>query len=789
MRFNLNNLVGTLMKDVTTTKGATLVSVEDFHKNIVKGEYLTIVSKILAAKADGTMKKVVVKGNEQMVSLAEHLKKQLPYYVPQADVRKRRLWEHATDFTGLAPIDCDHLTKEQVDSLMAWGKEQPWIVEGHRSCRGEGVHLIVAMGVVKCDTKEEYTSEYKRRYAIISRYIEQQTGIEVDWQCTDVLRGIFVSYDPEAFLRPVSEVKCFDYPEEALPGDTPEEVRKHSWHGQEAQVSTSGGTSETAKSTKKDDIVMGGPPCQPVNKHLLSSFLSYHIYKPSVRHSWWIKLGQRLRYNGIERDTLPLYREAMRGLLLYNNLIQGDDPLLRSATEVDEAMAWGYDHSDKPEKDNGTKRKRGRPKKEKGEKDDKKVVVMEQIHETLDSMARFRFNVITEQVEVLQFDGNGEWEELNDTLFWTFYDRLKRSGIRTNQSDVNAAIYSKDYTPQYSPHREYLDSCPVWDESQPNYIRQIFEHLIFESEKEKAYALPLLEKWFVCEVALWLGKVDDNQVMPVLKGEQNVGKSHFYRHLLPPELRKYYKEIQPGDKLDKDQKIAMSHYLLIGFEEFTLTEKNSSNQIKAFISAAASNERAAYGRFAQTRKRRASLIASCNDDMFITDKNGSRRYLTITIVGTKKIGYNTMPYREAYGQALWTINHSEPDEYRPTKKEADIITKHNEKYMQRSICEVMIERLYRKPKDYEQGKMVGTGDIIEKLILHRVPNATPAVVGKTMKELGFYTKHTNKGTRYYVKEMDEPIIEQEATDLGAEQFRLITEENDRRRSEGEDIPF
>ena len=107
-----------------------------------------------------------------------------------------------------------------------------------------------------------------------------------------------------------------------------------------------------------------------------------------------------MRYKDIERDTLPLYREAMRGLLLHNNLIQGDDPLLRSATEVDEAMAWGYDHSDKPEKDNDTKRKRGRPKKEKGEKDDKKVVVMEQIHETLDSMVELRHNTITEQVEV-----------------------------------------------------------------------------------------------------------------------------------------------------------------------------------------------------------------------------------------------------------------------------------------------------------------------------------------------------------------------------------------------------
>ena len=222
MTCNLNNLVGTLMKDVTTTKGATLVSVEDFHKDIVEGKYLAVISKILNAKATGATTTIVVKGNELTVSLDEQLKKQLPFYVPQADVRKRRMWEHARDFTGLAPIDCDHLTKEQVDSLMDWAKEQPWIVEGHRSSRGEGVHLIVAMGVVKCDTKEEYTSEYKRRYAIISRYIEQQTGIEVDWQCTDALRGIFVSYDPEAFLRPVSEVKCFDYPEETLPGDTPD---------------------------------------------------------------------------------------------------------------------------------------------------------------------------------------------------------------------------------------------------------------------------------------------------------------------------------------------------------------------------------------------------------------------------------------------------------------------------------------------------------------------------------------------------------------------------------------
>lgn len=789
MSFKLNNLVGTLMKDVTTTKGATLESVEDFHKDIVEGKYLAVISKILNAKATGATTTIVVKGNELTVSLDEQLKKQLPFYVPQADVRKRRMWEHARDFTGLAPIDCDHLTKEQVDSLMAWGKEQPWIVEGHRSSRGEGVHLIVAMGVVKCDTKEEYTSEYKRRYAIISRYIEQQTGIEVDWQCTDALRGIFVSYDPEAFLRPMSEVKCFDYPEEALPGDTPEEVRKHSWHGQEAQVSTSGGTSETTKSTKKDGIVMGGPPCQTVNKHLLNSFLSYHIYKPSVRHSWWIKLGQRLRYKGIERDTLPLYREAMRGLLLYNNLIQGDDPLLRSATEVDEAMAWGYDHSNEPEKDNDTKRKRGRPKKEKGEKGDKKVVVMEQIHETLDSMVELRHNTITEQVEVKCKQDKKEWREMTDTIFNTLYDRVKVAGIKTNTTDVRAAIESLDHAPEYNPVTVYLDSCPQWDPSQPDYITQLFQHLIFSDRSEEAYAMPMLKKWFVSMVAMWMEQIETNQMMPILKGEQNVGKSHFYRHLLPPELRNYYKEVQPGDNLDKDQRIALSRFLLIAFEEFSFSERNSSNQIKAFVSSIASAERAAYGHFHKVRHRRASLIASTNEDVFIRDRNGSRRYLVFTIKATEHIDNDTLPYKGAYAQARWMVENLDTQEYTPTRTEANEITERNEKYVEKSNVEIMLSNYYRAPESNEIGESVTMSEILNTLTINRVPGLNQSTLGNALKRMGIKKKRYASGQRYYVYKVKQDQLDEEAKRIGQEEYNKGIEEAQKRREAGEDVPF
>lgn len=771
MTLNVNKAaVGTLLKDVTTTKGATLESVEDFHKDIVGDKYAAIINGILNAKTTAAMKKIVDKGKEVTVPLAEHLKKLLPLYVPQADVRKRRMWEHATAFTGLAPIDCDHLTREQIDALMAWSERQPWIVEGHRSCSGKGVHLIVAMGVVESDSKDEYAREYKRRYAIISSHIEQQTGIAVDGQCKDVLRGIFVSHDPKAFLRPMSEVACFDYPEKALPGDTPEEVRKHTWHAQEAQVSGSGGIGETASEAKKSDTVTGGPACQAITKRMLSAFLRYHIYKPSARHSWWISLGQYLKYKKVRRDDLPLCRESARGLLMYNNLIQSDDPLLRSANEVDEAMAWGYDHSDETEKDNSTpKRKRGRPRKSDAEKGEKKMVTMEQIHQTLDSMAEFRRNIISEQVEMKWKKGKGTWREMNDPIFDTLYVRVKMAGIKTNTTDVRAAIESLDYAPEYDPVTDYLDNCPAWDPSQPDYITKLFRYLLFSERTEEAYALPKLKNWFVCMVALWLGKVDTNQTMPVLYGVQNAGKSHFYRHLLPPELRQYYKETHPGDSLDKDQRIAMSRNLLIAFEEFSFSERNTSNQIKAYVSSVASAERAAYGRFQIVRRRLASLIASTNDDIIIRDRLGSRRYLCVSVRGTEHIGNNTLPYAGAYAQARWIAENNDPSTYIPSKDEANDITEHNEQYVERSQCEMILPLYFRKPEDYETGEMLTLGEIASTL-MPSIRNVSHVAIGKALKKNGILPIHYHNGQRYYLVRVQNQDREQEAKRLGQEEY-------------------
>ena len=747
MRYKLSFPVGTLMKRMTTTEGAVMMSVDVMHKDIVEGKYKNETEAVCKAYHEGTMVTARGKGVEKQIPLFEKLKKDLTYFVPQGDVRKRRIWKEAKDFTGFAPIDCDHLTEDEIRRIMDWAQRQPWIKEGHRSCRKEGVHFIVAMGIVEDDTEEEFDREYKRRYRIISERIQRETGIKVDGQCKDVLHGFYVSYDPQAIIRKDADVKCFDYPET-----------------EEEQPSTT--------------------PVEPINNkvrpQLVNGYLSYHEYLPQKRHAFWVGFGQRLRYKNVDRSQMGAYRDLMKALLESQGLILADDPLLRSIDEVDKAMAWGYDHSEEASEDKQPKK--GKRKSTHDDEEDKPNT-MEQIHDFLSLLAKFRFNAITEQVEILETEGNGEWREMDDTLFLTYYDRVKRSGIKTNKADTEAAIRSLDYAQPYNPVTDYLESLDPWTPDCPDHISELFSFLEFENDEERQYVQPLLRKWFVCMVALWLGKVDDNQMMPVIRGEQNVGKSFFIRHLLPPQLRQYYKEIQPGDKLDKDQRIAMSRFLLISFEEFTLAEKNSSNQTKAFISSAASTDRAAYGRFQKVRKRKASLIASCNDEQFILDKRGSRRYLAFAISGTRHIDDDSIPYAGAYAQAYYLATNLKPKDYRPTKAEAETISANNRNYTCRTMTEIFVERYFRKPRKGEQGIFVTMGDILQKMSYYRLPDLNEINVGRALSELGIKKQHTRNGHRYYVVEIAPQSIEEEGRRLGEEEFRRLEEEDNQKRDE------
>lgn len=331
MQYPLSNPIGTLMANFLSTKDAQLLSVDDFHQSIVGGKYRAEVEAIVKAYQDGVKTIVKEKGKETEAALCDVLKKQLPYYVVQADVCSRRLLPNAKDFTGYAPVDIDHLTPEQVEQVMQRIRQLLWVKEGHRSSRGEGVHLLVAMGLIQAANHEEYKREYKRRYLAISEAVAKEVGVPVDGQCKDVLRGFFMSYDPDAFLRPDSEVVAFDF------NDGDSESDSHAVTENESNSSTNQGSSKVPSLS---------PSLTTLNPTLVRTYLTYNTYRPSERHSWWIGFAQYLKSKGIPQEAMSLYRNAMQMHLAMHQLIKPDDPLLRSESEVQVAMDWGFTHSE-----------------------------------------------------------------------------------------------------------------------------------------------------------------------------------------------------------------------------------------------------------------------------------------------------------------------------------------------------------------------------------------------------------------------------------------------------------
>ena len=69
MTFKITIPVGSLMKQMTTTEGAVLMSVDVMHQDIVNGKYKNEVEAVRRAYSEGTMVTVREQGVEKQIPL------------------------------------------------------------------------------------------------------------------------------------------------------------------------------------------------------------------------------------------------------------------------------------------------------------------------------------------------------------------------------------------------------------------------------------------------------------------------------------------------------------------------------------------------------------------------------------------------------------------------------------------------------------------------------------------------------------------------------------------------
>jgi predicted P-loop ATPase len=360
----------------------------------------------------------------------------------------------------------------------------------------------------------------------------------------------------------------------------------------------------------------------------------------------------------------------------------------------------------------------------------------------------FRRNLVSLDVEAKRRSKNATWQILNEN---DLFCELMEAGYTGVESPTIALIKSS-FVKDYDPLLEYFQSLPKWTDQQPDYITQLANYV---KAKDREWFNRQFKKMLIRSVACAIGRIPFNKHCFVLKSGQNDGKSSFIRFLCPPRLADYMTDFI--DMESKDGRIALCQNYIINLDELSVFSRSDVKKAKALFTFEKIKERLPYDRKATTIKRRASFIASTNEDEFLVDETGNVRWLVFEIEGIQHDnggakGYNAnikidLVYSQAYSLMMSGF------EMHLSKEEIAKSERNNQSYQIATVEQELIQK-YFAPGSKEDGEstFMNATSIMAvlqeniKTTLNKVP------VGRALKILGFeQTQKHDRRTNYQVK--------------------------------------
>ena len=361
-----------------------------------------------------------------------------------------------------------------------------------------------------------------------------------------------------------------------------------------------------------------------------------------------------------------------------------------------------------------------------------------------------KLNEITYAIEYKEralkdWDVNTIWGEIADSL-----------GSRCAKTTIEDIINS-DATPRYNPFMQFFEVNK--DKTTQNNIERLAECITFDSQgiaydEYEAYAHAFLRKWIISIVASMHGTY--SLLILVLVGGQGIGKTNFFRWLLPKELTSYYGE----SKLDagKDDLMLMCTKLILCDDEFSGKNKSEYKHIKDISSKQTITLRLPYGRRTQDFTRYAVLCGTSNDLEIINDPTGNRRIVPINIKSIDFEAFNAIDKTELFLEAC-RIYHAEGNSSWQLSKE-DIqnlnqLTTYNE---QVDTVEEAIMMFFEKTDSNNESNTKTTTEIISYMMQYTKLHFNTQRVGIALRNLGFERTSKRKNGKpvkcYKVKVID-----------------------------------
>jgi hypothetical protein len=254
-----------------------------------------------------------------------------------------------------------------------------------------------------------------------------------------------------------------------------------------------------------------------------------------------------------------------------------------------------------------------------------------------------RKNIVTRNVEL-----NGR--PIDDSDINSIFLDCKAVFKEATKDLITSIIFS-NRVETYNPLHEFFEEDLHIADEYPN-VDMLINSVISDTPNYDKW----IGKWLVSVVASAYGQ--HSPLVLIFSGEkQGTGKTHWFRYLLPKQLRYMFAE----SKMDagKDDEILMCKKWIILDDEYGGKSKKEEKRLKELTSKEFINVREPYGRVSVDLRRLAVFCGTSNETQILNDPTGNRRQLPIHIIDIDQEMYNKVDkvelWRELY--ALYRIGY------------------------------------------------------------------------------------------------------------------------------------
>ena len=355
-----------------------------------------------------------------------------------------------------------------------------------------------------------------------------------------------------------------------------------------------------------------------------------------------------------------------------------------------------------------------------------------------------KYNEITHNFEFYGFDKGESQEHLAENVPSILQDELREVYSHISKQIVIDYITRYATRHKFNPVLSAIQSVK-WDGI--DRISQIYDIFRIPANTEEGiYSRIFIQKWLMQCVCGLFNDIENPfslDIILIFQGKQGIGKTRFFEKLA---LRSaFFGEGICLDPRDKDSVIQATSKWIAELGELGSTMKKDMDSVKAFLTKSTDEYRTPYGKASLHYPRMTSFVGTVNDDEFLIDQTGNRRFVTIPLPMDLVIDYETQikPFNalQLWTQVYFLVNSQKREKascFRLSEDEKKHLEKRNSAFVKPMKGEYEVVDVLAEQQMPEQNHICTFKEMtVSEFIQHNNLKYDARTVGKVLKKYGY----------------------------------------------------